>query len=98
MSAIDQIKAPIKEEMERFGPYFRDTMRSGNRMLDFVIRYLLKTKGITDPQTYFEDAVKKLNEKMPPYKAVKTVKLRDTEFQKNTSRKIVRYTIDKTVD
>ena len=45
MSAIDQIKAPIKEEMERFGPYFRDTMRSGNRMLDFVIRYLLKTKG-----------------------------------------------------
>ena len=45
MSAIDQIKAPIKEEMERFGPYFRDTMRSGSRMLDFVIRYLLKAKG-----------------------------------------------------
>ena len=59
---------------------------------------LLKAKGITDPQTYFEDAVKKINEKMPPFKAVKTVKLRDTEFQKNTSRKIVRYTIDKTVD
>ena len=31
--------------MERFGPYFRDTMRSGSRMLDFVIRYLLKAKG-----------------------------------------------------
>lgn len=45
MSAIDQIKAPIKEEMERFGPYFRETMRSGSRMLDFVIRYLLKAKG-----------------------------------------------------
>ena len=59
---------------------------------------LLKAKGIADPQTYFEDAVKKINEKMPPFKAVKTVKLRDTEFQKNTSRKIVRYTIDKTVD
>ena len=59
---------------------------------------VLAAKGITDPQSYFEDAVKKLNEKMPPYKAVKTVKLRDTEFQKNTSRKIVRYTIDKTMD
>ena len=45
MSAIDQIKAPIKEEMERFTPYFRDTMRSGSRMLDFVIRYLLRAKG-----------------------------------------------------
>ncbi|MBR3031282.1 MAG: AMP-binding protein, partial [Bacteroidales bacterium] len=59
---------------------------------------ILAAKGITDPQSYFEKEVKKLNEKMPPYKAVKTVKLRDTEFQKNTSRKIVRYTIDKTVD
>ncbi|MBR0029450.1 MAG: AMP-binding protein [Bacteroidales bacterium] len=59
---------------------------------------ILAAKGITDPQSYFEEEVKKLNEKMPPYKAVKTVKLRDTEFQKNTSRKIVRYTIDKTVD
>ena len=59
---------------------------------------ILAAKGITDPQSYFEGKVKELNEKMPPYKAVKTVKLRDTEFQKNTSRKIVRYTIDKTVD
>ena len=39
-----------------------------------------------------------LNEKMPPYKAVKRVKLRDVEFQKNTSRKITRFSIDKTID
>lgn len=45
MSAIDQIKAPIKDEMERFAPYFRETMRSGNRMLDCVTRYLLRAKG-----------------------------------------------------
>ena len=30
--------------------------------------------------------------------AVKRVKLRDTEFQKNTSRKITRFNIDKTID
>ena len=59
---------------------------------------LLKDKGITDLQEYFETQVKSLNAKMPPYKAVKRVKLRDSEFQKNTSRKITRFNIDKTID
>ncbi len=59
---------------------------------------LLKDKGITDIQGYFEDQVKTLNAKMPPYKAVKRVKLRETEFQKSTSRKITRFNIDKTID
>lgn len=59
---------------------------------------LLADKGIEDMQSYFEEQVKNLNAKMPPYKAVKRVKLRDSEFQKNTSRKITRFTIDKTVD
>ena len=59
---------------------------------------LLTDKGITDFQEYFENQVKALNAKMPPYKAVKCVKLRETEFQKNTSRKITRFSIDKTID
>lgn len=59
---------------------------------------LLADKGISNPQQYFEDQVKALNAKMPPYKAVKRVKLRDTEFQKNTSRKITRFSIDKVID
>lgn len=59
---------------------------------------LLKDKGITDMQKYFEDQVKLLNARMPSYKAVKCVKLRDVEFQKNTSRKITRFSIDKTID
>ena len=59
---------------------------------------LLKDKGISDPQSYFEEQVKILNAKMPPYKAVKRVKLRDVEFAKNTSRKITRFSIDKTID
>ena len=58
----------------------------------------LADKGITDAQGYFEEQVKQLNAKMPPYKAVKRVKLRDVEFQKNTSRKITRFSIDKTID
>ncbi len=59
---------------------------------------LLADKGITDPQEYFESQVKLLNARMAPYKAVKRVKLRDVEFQKNTSRKITRFSIDKTID
>lgn len=58
----------------------------------------LSDKGISDPQEYFEEQVKALNARMAPYKAVKRVKLRDTEFQKNTSRKITRFSIDKTID
>jgi long-chain acyl-CoA synthetase len=58
----------------------------------------LADKGITDAQGYFEEQVKMLNAKMPSYKAVKRVKLRDVEFQKNTSRKITRFSIDKTID
>ncbi len=59
---------------------------------------VLQAKGIQDPQAYFEEQVKKLNAKLPPYKIIKRVKLRDVEFQKNTSRKIIRFTIDKMVD
>ncbi len=57
----------------------------------------IQAMGIQDPQAYFEEQVKKLNAKLPPHKIIKRVKLRDTEFQKNTSRKIVRFTIDKTL-
>ena len=59
---------------------------------------LLADKGVGDLQAYFEDQVRILNSRMAPYKAVKRVKLRDVEFQKNTSRKITRFSIDKTID
>ena len=59
---------------------------------------LLAHMGVNNAQEYFENQVKALNAKMPPYKAVKCVKLRDAEFQKNTSRKITRFNIDKTID
>ena len=59
---------------------------------------LLVDKGINDIQEYFDNQVKELNARMPSYKAIKRVKLRDTEFQKNTSRKITRFSIDKTID
>ncbi len=54
--------------------------------------------GITDVKAYFTEEVKKINDRMPPYKAVGHIKLRKEEFIKNTSRKITRFSIDKSID
>ena len=58
----------------------------------------LKEKGIEDVKKYFTEEVKKSNANMISYKAVGLVKIRDTEFPKNTSRKITRFAIDKSID
>jgi len=57
----------------------------------------LAALGITDAQKYFDDEIKKVNARAVSYKAVGKVKLRDVEFEKNTSKKIVRFKIDKRV-
>ncbi|MBQ4575611.1 MAG: AMP-binding protein [Clostridia bacterium] len=58
----------------------------------------LKAKGIDDLKAYFEGEIKRINGKNAPYKTIGRVKLRNEEFPKNTSRKITRFKIDKTVD
>ena len=42
--------------------------------------------------------IKEINKKNVSYKKVGVVKLRAEEFPKNTSRKITRFAIDKTID
>lgn len=58
----------------------------------------LARHGIADAQKYFEEEIRKINQKNVVYKAVGKVKLRDTEFPKNTSKKITRFAIDKSID
>lgn len=58
----------------------------------------LEKRGITDFKAYFSEEVKRVNAHMAPYKAVGHIKLRSEEFVKNTSRKIKRFNIDKSVD
>ena len=58
----------------------------------------LKADGVEDIQTYFNDNVKIANSHMAPYKKVGLVKIRKTDFVKNTSRKITRFSIDKSID
>jgi octaprenyl-diphosphate synthase len=45
MSAVDQIKAPIKDEMEKFQPYVKTYLASKDTLLNLIINYLLKRKG-----------------------------------------------------
>ncbi len=58
----------------------------------------LKDHGITDPQQYFKDGVNEINKRSAPYKKVQIVKIRNEEFEKNTSKKIVRFKINRIVE
>ncbi len=59
---------------------------------------LLKAKGVENIEAYFNSEIKKVNSRMISYKAVNLVKIREMEFPKNTSRKILRFEIDKSID
>lgn len=58
----------------------------------------LKARGIEDVQAYFENGIKEINSRMVSYKAVKMVRIRNEEFKKNTSKKILRFAIDKSIE
>lgn len=50
----------------------------------------LEHKKIDNPLKYFKGEVEAINKTQPAYKFISDVKLRDTEFEKTTSRKIKR--------
>ncbi|MBR0303878.1 MAG: AMP-binding protein, partial [Clostridia bacterium] len=58
----------------------------------------LGLRGITDYEEYFKGEVAKVNKTLVSYKTVGQIKIRTTEFKKNTSKKITRFNIDKTID
>lgn len=59
---------------------------------------MLKADGVTDIEAYFDQQVKKINKEMVSYKMIGQIKIRQEEFIKNTSKKIVRFRIDKSID
>ena len=58
----------------------------------------LKSHDITDAQKHFKDGVNEINKRSAPYKKVQIVKIRNEEFEKNTSKKIIRFKINRIVD
>lgn len=55
----------------------------------------LALRDVTDYKDYFEKEVKRVNDRFVSYKRIGHVKIRDVEFEKNTSRKIQRFKIDR---
>ena len=58
----------------------------------------LSLHGITDAQRYFDEEIRRLNSRMAPHKHIGLVKIRTEEFKKTTTRKITRFSIDKSID
>lgn len=80
--------------------YAAETGESGGELIVAEIypdKDALAMHNITDIQGYFDAEIAKINRKNVAYKKVGAVKLRDTEFPKNTSRKITRFKIDKKI-
>lgn len=44
-STLDQIKAPVKEELIAFDKHFRDSMKSANPLLDKITYYIVQKRG-----------------------------------------------------
>ena len=62
---------------------------------------LLRLKGIEGTEAinaYFNKEIKKVNSRMAPHKLIRKVKIREEEFIKKTSKKILRHAIDKSFD
>jgi octaprenyl-diphosphate synthase len=45
MSALHNIKEPVKEHIKEFEKYFRSSMKSNVPLLDRIMRYIIKRKG-----------------------------------------------------
>ena len=58
----------------------------------------LKAHGIEDPYKYFKENINDINQNAAPYKRVQIVKIRNEEFEKNTSKKIVRFKINRIIE
>ncbi len=58
----------------------------------------VKAGDMTAVQAYFDKEITDLNKRMTGYKHVGLVKIRTEEFKKNTTRKITRFNIDKSID
>ncbi len=55
-------------------------------------------QGITDIHEYMKGYVNEYNKTAVPYKKIGLIKVRKTEFPKNTLRKIMRFKLDTTID
>ena len=57
-----------------------------------------KDNGISDVKRYLQTHTENYNRTAVPYKKIDLIRVRQTEFPKNTLRKILRFKLDRTID
>ena len=72
---------------------FEDVLPNGNHILALeVVPRMPELKGIEgDVKEYIISELEKINKELPPYQRVSRIEVRDTDFERTPSMKIVRY-------
>ena len=58
-----------------------------------IVAEIFPTEEHIGDRAHFDSLIKQVNEGQPKFKQVNTVRLRDSEFPKNTTKKIIRYKV-----
>lgn len=72
---------------------FEDVLPNGTHILALeVVPRMPELKGVTgDVKEYIVSELEKINKELPPYQRVSRIEVRDTDFERTPSMKIVRY-------
>lgn len=58
-----------------------------------IVAEIYPADGFLDDKPHFDSLIRQINDAQPKYKQVSVVKLRKSEFQKNATKKIIRYKV-----
>ncbi len=58
-----------------------------------LIAEIFPNETYLSDQKYFDNLIAEMNQKQPPYMHIRQVRLRDQEFEKNATKKILRYKV-----
>lgn len=83
----------VYEGQSRRGAQFNSIVAEFYMDPDYV-----KDNGISDVKRYLQTYTENYNRTAVPYKKIDLIRVRQTEFPKNTLRKILRFKLDRTID
>ena len=61
---------------------------------NLIVAEIFPTDNYLNNKEYFDKAISEINRTLPPYKRINSIRLREVEFEKNTTKKILRYKVN----
>lgn len=61
---------------------------------NLIVAEIFPTENYLNNKEYFDKAISEINRTLPSYKRINNIRLREVEFEKNTTKKILRYKIN----